>query len=101
MKCWLESHTAKTIHGRQVVYDQYKVCFEDKDYRAIVGYVGFKAGSAVCFITKLGPIEKKFIVERVAKLLESENPLRSVEPVDIPPELMEDKKDDDIEIDFD
>ena len=93
----LETHVG--IHlatKKEVVHEQYWVFLCDEDSRQKIGLIGWKEGSKLIFFQKVDPVTSKWSEEEVAKLMEREN-VTSVEPPELPEELL--NQDDDDELD--
>ena len=89
----LETHVGIHLATKEeVVHEQYWVFVCEGDERQKVGLIGWKDGSKLVFFQKVDPITAKWIEEEVAQLMKREK-VSSVEPPEVPEQLLEDDDD--------
>ena len=93
----LETHVGILVGTKkEVVHEQYWVFFCDGDKRQKIGLIGWKENSKLIFFQKVDPETAKWIEAEVAKLMERDR-VSSVEPPELPPEMLEDGDDDELD----
>lgn len=101
MKVELETHIGiNLVTKKEQTYEQYRVFLVESDVngdevRTWVGIIGWAHGSKLIFNRRIDPIKQKFVVEATEKMLSREG-LRSVQPSDIDPSILnhQDQEDD-------
>ena len=102
MEVELRSHEGRNvITGETQTLPQYQVFVDNRR----VGFMGWGVGSRICFVQKVGPVERKDIELKVATLLESvrceSGPVQSSVVPDVPDEVLNPSKEDSSFDDFD
>ncbi len=95
----IEIETHVGIHlatKKEVIFEQYWVFLCEGDERQKIGLIGWKENSKLIFFQNFDSKTSKWIEQEVASLIERDS-VASVEPPELPPELLEEGDDDELD----